>query len=283
MSRRAGVLGAVAVIAVVALGISNASAASLSVIAGKLGTFNVADRCATAPLSVTVAGTPTGGNYTQVSISSVPALCANLKIQLTLVGASGASIVEFLGAVPAITAPTPVTLTLPALANYSGAAVIGAALTIGRYGVTATWTAPPAPPAGTCVVTGYQPGSPSEHAPMLTGGTQTCSVTSVTVVKKPWIDNDGAHHTQFNVTLHNNSTDTIAFELDANLATSPPYLTWEPKSLDLSNLSLVSACGSMPNVRLTGPTGNFWNSIIKPGEDRVLDFIAVEDTSGATC
>lgn len=282
MNRRIGALGAIAILAVLAFGISNASAASLSVIAGKLGSFNVADRCVTGPLPVTVAGTPTAGNYTQVSISSVPALCTDLKIQLTLVGASGASIVEFLGAVPTITAPTTVTLTLPALVNYSGAAVIGAALTIGGYGVTATWTAPPAPPAGTCVVTGYQVGgNPSAKDPMLTGGTQTCSVTSVVAVNA-WTSG-GVRYTQFKVTLHNDSTDTIAFELDANLATSPPYLTWIPRSLNLSNLSLVSACGIMPNVRLTGPTGNFWNSIIMPGNDRVLDFTAVENTSGATC
>ena len=49
MSGRSAVLGAVAILAVLAFGISNASAASLSVIAGKLGSFNVADRCVTGP------------------------------------------------------------------------------------------------------------------------------------------------------------------------------------------------------------------------------------------
>ena len=284
MSRRAGVLGAVAVISVVALGISNASAASLTLFSAKLGAVTVADRCTSGPLAVTVAGAlDINGNYRQVSISGVPALCTDDAIQLTLVGASGASIVEFLGAVPTITAPTTVTLTLPGLADYSGPAVLGAALTIGGYGVTTTWTGPPAPPAGTCVVTGYQVGgNPSSNAPMLTGGTQTCSVTSVVVAGREW-SNNGARHTQFKVTLHNDSVDTIAFELDANLATSPPYLAWSPRSLNLSNLSLVSACGSMPNVRLTGPTGSFWNSIILPGGDRILDFTAVEDLSGSTC
>lgn len=277
MSRRTRALGAVAVLAVLALGISNASAASLTLISAKLGALTVADRCATGPLSVTVAGPPDiNGKYGRVTITGVPNGCDTKAIQLTVYNAAGAALAQAVeGAVA-----TPTTTTVTMQAAYVGSAVLGAALTIGGYGIPATWTGPVVPPAGTCVVTGYQPGSPSGTT-LLPPTTQTCSVTSV-VALRSWISG-GARYTHFNVTLHNDSSDTIGFELDANLAQSPPYLTWSPRSLNLSNLSLVSACGSMPNVRLTGPTGDFWNSIIRPGADRVLDFAAVEDLSGTTC
>jgi hypothetical protein len=149
VNRRIGALGAIAILAVLALGISNASAASLRVIAGKLGTFNVADRCVTGPLPVTVAGTPTAGSYPQVHIGTVLAACDGKAIKLTVFGTGG----SVLGTSQALATASTDTTTVTMMATYPGALVLGAALTIGGYGVTTTWTGPP-PPPGSIIIAG---------------------------------------------------------------------------------------------------------------------------------
>ena len=105
-----------------------------------------APRCVTGPLAVTVAGAPTGGNYSQASIGGIPSECNGLALNLTVFGSAGAALGTSAPSAVAATGTTTVTM----IAAYSGAAVLGAALTIGGYGVTTTWTGPP-PPA-TCVV-----------------------------------------------------------------------------------------------------------------------------------
>jgi hypothetical protein len=265
MSRRGAGLGAVAILAVLALGISNASAASLSVIAGKLGTFNVADRCATGPLAVAVAGTSgVGGTYTQVSIASVPAACNGLAIKVTVFGASGNSLgTSVLGAVAA-TGTTTVTMT----GSYTGAAVLGAALTIGGYGMTTTWTGA----AASCVVTQARIGGVWQ-APT----TQTCSVVSTTVTKQ---SGSGTNHSAtVTVTIHNDSNVQIRWLVNADLGQSPPYMTWTTHSVTLAvGASLASGCGSMPFVSISGGTG----TVAANGTKNVA-FTAYENASGTSC
>ena len=220
MNRRIGALGAIAILAVLALGISNASAASLTVIAGKLGAFNVANRCATGPLAVAVAGTAdVGGTYTQVSITGVPVACSEKAIALTVFGSSGNSLrTSVLGAVAA-TGTTTVTMT----GSYTGADVLGAALTIGGYGMTTTWTGA----AASCVVTQVKIGT-KWQAPT----TQTCPVISTTVTKQNGSGTN--HYATVTVKIHNDSDVQIRWLVNADLGQSPPYMTWTTHSVTLA-------------------------------------------------
>jgi hypothetical protein len=118
---------------------------------------------------VTVAGALPGGNYSQASIGGIPYGCNGLALNLTVFGSAGAALGT--SATPAVAATGTTTVTM--IAAYSGAAVLGAALTIGGYGVTTTWTGPAA--AATCVVREANVGG--WGAPT----TQTCSVTSTSV------------------------------------------------------------------------------------------------------
>ncbi len=266
MSRRAGVLGAVAVIAVVALGISNASAASLTVIAGKLGTFNVADRCATGPLAVAVAGTPgVGGTYTQVSIANVPAACDGKAIALTVFGAARNALgTSVLGAV-AVTGPTTVIM-----GSYTGADVLGAALTIGGYGMSTTWTGPAG--AANCVVTGVFPnGVPGTEVARTT---ETCSVTiTVNSVDK---GNGNNQNAQLMIVVTNNSTSVIRWRVDAHLAQVTPLLPFTPKDI-ATDVTLYSECSAMPDVIISGTSASLPDSqVLYPGGTATVTFFVYE-------
>jgi len=251
---------------VLALGISNASAVSLSVIAGKLGAFNVADRCATGPLAVAVAGTAdVGGTYTQVSITGVPVACSEKAIALTVFGSSGNSLrTSVLGAVAA-TGTTTVTMT----GSYTGAAVLGAALTIGGYGMTTTWTGA----AASCVVTQARIGGVWQ-APT----TQTCSVVSTTVSNQRGSGTN--QYATVTVRIHNDSNVPIRWLVNADLGQSPPYMTWTTQSVALAaGASLVSVCGRMPFVSISGGTG-----AVTAGTNKNVQFTAYENnTSGTSC
>ena len=175
-----------------------------------------APRCVTGPLAVTVAGALPGGNYSQASIGGIPSGCNDLALNLTVFGSAGAALGTSATSAVAATGTTTVTM----IAAYSGVAVLGAALTIGGYGVTTTWTGPP--PLATCVVSQANGGGGGWRAPT----TQTCSVTSTSVGTV-----QGSSPSRFatiSIVIQNNSSDTIRWQVDANLA---QLLNWSTNSI----------------------------------------------------
>ncbi len=262
MSRRSAVLGAVAILAVLALGISNASAASLSVVAGKLGSFNVADRCVTGPLPVTVAGTPTAGSYPQVLIGAVPAACSGKAIKLTVFGTGWSVLGTSQAVATASTGSTTVTMT----AAYPGASVLGAALSIGGYGVTTSWTFTPPVSYPTCQV--YR----------LVGGVETarpgstCTVTGLTV-DSSW-GTVGSRMANVSIAFsYSGATypDYFKFTVDMTTATGlPAGWNWATSGTNGGNLVLSPSyhCSSLPILSGSsdpgwGPTNGFQFQIVE--------------------
>ena len=87
MSRRIGALGAVAVLAVLALGISNASAASLTVIAGKLGAFTATHPCPGTATAVPATLWSGHARYRAVTLT-LPLGCGDRPVQVTVTSGS---------------------------------------------------------------------------------------------------------------------------------------------------------------------------------------------------
>ena len=101
--------------------------------------------CTTATLPTTVAGTPTGGNYTQVQILSIPAACNNLAVRTVIFGTGGTQLATGTGNTGATGTATITT------SSYAGASAIGVALLIDTWGVRTTWTPPSSLPSISCV------------------------------------------------------------------------------------------------------------------------------------
>jgi len=87
VSRRIGALGAVAVLAVLALGISNASAASLTVIAGKLGAFTATHPCPGTATAVPATLWSGHARYRAVTLT-LPLGCGDRPVQVTVTSGS---------------------------------------------------------------------------------------------------------------------------------------------------------------------------------------------------
>jgi hypothetical protein len=131
------------VIAAIALGLATANAAQLA-IAGSGPAVYSQVRCGTGPVGVTYSGTPSGGSYTAVSISSIPSSCNGLPLQVALVNSSGTLLASGSG-----TAATG-TMTL-STGSYTGTAVSSVEVLIGTWAVPATWTGPTTVPPMSCV------------------------------------------------------------------------------------------------------------------------------------
>ena len=285
MNRRIGAMGgAIAVLVVLALGISSASAASLTLITRKLGAFT-AGPCTMGPLGVTYQTATRNGYYSQVRITtSLPIACANLPIKLMSYDASSVMVRESaVGATTVTGAAFNVTMTSP----YPATAVSGVALTIGGWSISTTWTGP-APTAATCVVTGVFLSGVSGEVTLPT--TETCTVTQAI-----WNNKSGTsphRYAGLQIDVTNNSTQIILWRLSTHLelfrSSANVALGWSPKDLD-SQVTLVgqpvSKCSAMPAASLTGLQSNYpYSQIIYGGGTATMTFIAYESTAdGSTC
>lgn len=142
------VLVAATVVLAILLGsVSLASAAQLNLLPGSLGAFTVSDRCTEA---VTVSPTTvTAGSASGAQVTGLTNECAGREIQLTLFGASGDAIVTGTTTIAA-SDPESASVTTD---TFMAADITGAAVTIGTWGVLATWSYTPATslPAVSCV------------------------------------------------------------------------------------------------------------------------------------
>lgn len=123
---------------------SAASAAQITV-TGRDHETDAKAPCTTTTLPATVTGASAGGNYTAVSIGSIPAACNNLAVSVVVYGGAGASLANGTGNTGA-TGTAIITTT-----SFSGASVVGVALLVDTWGVKTTWTPPAAVPTVTCI------------------------------------------------------------------------------------------------------------------------------------
>lgn len=133
------VLVAATVVLAILLGsVSLASAAQLSLPPGSLGAFSVTDRCTQA---VTVSPTTVAsGSASGAQVTGLTNECAGREIQLTLFGTSGDAIVTGTTTIAASGATSADVTTT----SFTAADIAGAAVTIGTWGVPATWSHTPA-------------------------------------------------------------------------------------------------------------------------------------------
>jgi len=124
--------------------VAAASAAHLTVNARDHETASLVP-CTTTTLPVTVSGSPSGGNYTAVQISTIPPACNNLPVRVVVYGAVGAQLATGTG-----TTGTTGTATITTT-SYNGTAVVGVAILIDTWGVHTTWTPPSALPSISCI------------------------------------------------------------------------------------------------------------------------------------
>lgn len=144
------------------LGVAAASAASIGVSSRDHSTATAA-RCTTSTIGVAPSGTPSGGTYAQVTLTSIPSACFGLAVSLVVYGSGGASLATGTG-VTGSTGTATITTS-----SYAGSSVSGVALLVNTWGITSSWT-PPASvlPTVTCIAlnNGRNPQS-----------SKTCSVT----------------------------------------------------------------------------------------------------------
>lgn len=211
-----------------------ASAASLGV-SGSDHALDDLDPCTTATLTAAVAGTMTYGNYTQVSLGSVPATCNDLAVGVVVYDAGGLELASGTGNTGA-TGTATITTT-----SYRGVSAAGVALLVDTWGVRTTWTVPP---WYTCVATNnlWVPITP----------TVNCTFTNVAVTL-------GTHNGYQTATLSfrvGNMGGYTRFVASVDFAAAPPFPGWTPVRLWRLNLRAdpTYACSRLPFVSFRGRT-----------------------------
>lgn len=190
------VLVAATVVLAILLGSASlASAAQLNLLPESLGAFTISDRCTSA---VTVSPTTvTSGSALGVQVAGLTNECAGREIQLTLFGASGAAIVTATTTIAAAGATSADVTTT----SFTAADIAGAAVTIGTWGVPATWSYTPAT-------------SPTQPSGPITAGNDD------TFVDVTW-ELKSNNPVQVCFTLVVSSTPDEAWAVDVDLGASP--------------------------------------------------------------
>ena len=228
---------AVLLVLVVLLGLAlrPAHAAQLSLTAGNITNVSVSDRC-TETVAATH-GTSTGGAATTVRVTGMGEACGGRDLALTLYGQDGAVVTSTTSTLAA-DATDATTLIVP---EYAPASVAGAAVTIGTWGVPASWTYTPpvSSPLATCTVLN----DPS--------GTKTCDVTDVRI--ESWgYPEPNAYNFYATVTSPSESQD-VEWQVTLNLA--DPAFEVSTALADSNNgvqLAPGWSCSAMPTVELRG-------------------------------
>lgn len=139
----------VVVLGAVLLSTSAAHAATLTLLAPKRPVLASAARCTNGPVTVTPAGTPVGGQYTQVRVSGITGTCATGAVRVAT-GSGSTWVQSFVSTSTTAVTAGQLTATGPAFsppATASGKTFV----VLNGWPVPATWTfTPPALPALSC-------------------------------------------------------------------------------------------------------------------------------------
>lgn len=250
------VIAAIAVTAAIAAHLATASAAGLAV-AGRDGSrvyAHGASRCAAGPVTVSPSGTPSAGQYTQVTVSGISGTCS--AGQIAVVSSTGPYAVRFSGAGTASGG----TLVVPGAAftpPATGSAI--ALVTIDGWKIPATWSYSPAPSYGALAC---YPADPSVTA--------SCAVEVTS-----WSLWEGGYRVNFRVTTTSSTPLRWEVRLDLSRQVDPPSLrggvplfpgdpvppfgstpSWTPTLFQGENFCAVSTAAELPVVRLRGVAWN---------------------------
>lgn len=212
-----------------------ASAAHLSLNAGSMATVSIAERCTESV--ATTNGDPVAGEVTTVKMTGLGSACAGKELALTLFAEDGVALTSTTTSLPA-EADDSATVIVPA---YTPADVAGAAVTIGTWGVPATWTY--VPPVSAPLVTCTVLNDPT--------GTKTCEATDVRIDSwgYPTVNTYNFYAT---VTSPSEVQD-VEWQLTINLA--DPAFEVDTKLADSNNgvtLAPGWSCSAMPTLELRG-------------------------------
>lgn len=235
-SRAVAVVVLALLMALLGLAVGQAHAAQLALQPGNLTNTSVSDRCTEAVAATH--GTVTSGQATAVTLTGLGSACGGRDIDLTLYDESGEALVSTTTSLSADSSDS-ATVTLPA---YTPADVAGVAMTIGTWGVPASWTAT-TPPVTSPLVTCTVLNDPT--------GTQTCEATDVRIESWGYPVAD-AYNFYATVTSSSASQD-VEWQLTINLADSA--FDVDTKLADSNNgvtLAPGWSCSSMPTLELRG-------------------------------
>ena len=234
----AAVALALTVAVVLGIALRPAAAAQLPLRPAAMTSVSVADRCT--PTATITNGVVTSAKATTVSLTGLGDRCAGRAVALTLFGAGGA-VLTTVRTTLAGGATGSATVTVPV---YSPSAVSGAAVTIGTWGVPATWTysPPTALPLVSCTVL---------HKP-----SKTC--TAIQTAFSSWSDpSHYAYYLQFRVESQTVTRDD-EWEITINLA--DPSLRLLATHIKASDKNVIVApgwnCSMMPLLVLRGKGGS---------------------------
>lgn len=231
-----GVAVALALVLAVALGLTlrPAAAAQLPLREARMTSVSIADRCT--PIVSTTNGTVTGGRATTVLLTGLGTRCGGRVVALTLFGPNGAALTSGTTTLPASTSGSGTVI----VGSYAPADIAGAAMTVGTWGVPATWTyTPPAtvPPVSCTVLN-----DPT--------GTKTCAATDFEIGAWGYPQLD-TNNIIFYVTSPSPATD-VEWQVTINLA--DPMFKVYARLADGQNVRLAPgwSCSSMPMLVLRG-------------------------------
>lgn len=238
------VAAAASVALAMGLSVSTASAAQVSVLTEIQASQASVSQCApamTGGAPVIGATSPSTGTATQVSVSSVPAACDGLALEVFVHDAAGTRIAE-----GSATASGNVTVTMGS--SYSVADVAGVVTRIGGWIFPAGWT-PPEPPdapfSANCTVV-------SQISDV--SGPCTITVTSVGAVQT------SAHGSfqEVRISVSHSVPQPHRWTADFNVA-EVPGLVVSPTRLgaDWANTLAPQGCGEFPVVELRGADYQF--------------------------
>jgi len=208
-----------------------ASASALTVAATGVSQ-NSAAYCWPSSTAVTaaLAGTPSGGNYSQLKVSSMPIACAGKAITVNAYSSAGALLATATGTAAAGD------VTVTTSASFTGASVSYVVVTIGAPRV-ATMTSTPVLPA-TCVPTDVN-GNPVSG---------TCTVTNVTVVDTWGSPGSRGANANFSAT-----SSSGWFKVTFNFSQAP-FPGWNPHNITGNISAPTSSCSALPLVTVNGPS-----------------------------
>ena len=230
---------AVLVVLVVLLGVAlrPGAAAHLPVHPVSMTSLSLAERCTQAVATNTEA---TAGQATSVVVTGLGAECGGLDLDLTLYGQGGTALTSVTTTLAA-DASDSATVSVPA---YAPADVAGAAVTIGTWGVPATWTHTPSVPLPlvTCTVLN----DPT--------GTKTCEATDVRI--DSWGYPTPNNYNLYATVRSPSATADVEWQVTINLAGSElPFTANHADSNNAVALAPGWGCSSMPTLELRGQSG----------------------------
>ena len=239
--RRILAAGAAMLMAFVGLSLTTASAATLNLAAAP-GAFLLEDS-ACAPgtdngnpvIDATASSPGTAGNFSEISLTNIPAACDGRTVDVYAHGEGGAVVATGSGTAEANSAAISV-------GDYTGSAVTAVVVRISGWLFPTNWTAPPPPAAASCV------GATS--APVGTGG--DCAITHT---GGTFWGNTGSRqgHISFSVTT---PAQNAIVTLDLSQA---PYAGWTVGGVSTNGDWIAVpgySCSELPLVRLYANPGN---------------------------